>query len=80
MSLHGCKQGRELLGTYYAQNTGYLEWAAANDIVVLFPQAKSMTGNPFGCWDWWGYTNSSFTDRNGVQPSALKKMVDRILA
>ena len=37
VAIHGCHQGRESLESLYVKNTGYLEWAAANDIVVLFP-------------------------------------------
>ena len=77
---HGCSQGRKFLDTYYAQNTGYLEWAAANDLVLLFPQNAGMTGNPGGCWDFWGYTNQNYTDKKGIQTSAVKNMVDRVLA
>ena len=29
---------------------GYLQWAATNDIIVLFPQALIGLDNPFGCW------------------------------
>jgi predicted peptidase len=35
--LHGCSQGREVIGTDFVTNSGYLEWAASNDIVLLFP-------------------------------------------
>lgn len=35
---------------------GYLPWADANNIVVVFPQATSNLLNPKGCWDLWGYT------------------------
>jgi len=34
---HGCSQARDKLGTAYAENTGFLEWAAANDLLILFP-------------------------------------------
>ena len=36
------------------EQAGYASWADANDIVVLYPQAKTTTANPEGCWDWFG--------------------------
>jgi len=41
LAFHGCSQSREYINTDYAQNTGYLEWAAANDLIILFPQTVS---------------------------------------
>ena len=37
VAIHGCHQGRETLDDYFVKNTGYLEWAAVNDIIILFP-------------------------------------------
>lgn len=37
VAIHGCHQGRATLDNYFVENTGYLEWAAANDIIILFP-------------------------------------------
>jgi len=62
------------------ENTGYLEWAGANNIVILFPQAKANTFNPKGCWDFWGYTGVDYASNLGVQPHAIKKMVERLQA
>jgi len=91
IALHGCKQGQSYLplkpppggglynGTTFVKNAGYDRVAANNNIVVLFPQAVSIPAvNPNGCWDWWGYTDQHYADRQGVQIRALRGMVDRL--
>ncbi len=91
VALHGCKQGQSYLplrppaggglyyGTTFVRNTGYDRWADSNDLVVLFPQAVSIPGkNPNGCWDWWGYTDGHYADREGVQIRAIRAMMDRL--
>jgi len=40
------------IGTQYALTTGYNSWAAENDLVVLYPQARRTALNPKGCFDW----------------------------
>ena len=91
VALHGCKQGQSYLplhpppggglyyGTTFVRNTGYDRWADNNHLVILFPQAVSIPGaNPNGCWDWWGYTDGHFADRQGVQIRALRAMVEQL--
>lgn len=41
--LHGCEQSTEKLGETFYKGIGINEWADANDIVVLYPQARSVT-------------------------------------
>jgi poly(3-hydroxybutyrate) depolymerase len=68
--LHGCQQSSEILGAEFYTKIGVNEWADANRIVVLYPQAHATTvaelpaqagmtalidANPMGCWNWWGY-------------------------
>lgn len=82
IALHGCKQGREVIGEDYARLTGYNRWAEANNIVVLYPQALKISspwynwfaGNPNGCWDWWGYSGSDYLSQTSPQPSAIARM------
>ncbi|CAK8684445.1 unnamed protein product [Clavelina lepadiformis] len=53
LSLHGCKQSAEVANEDYVTQTGYIEVADLNDIIILSPQAKSdMVSNPNGCFDW----------------------------
>ena len=82
IALHGCNQGREVLGEKYARLTGYNRWAEANGIVVLYPQAAAVpspwynwfAGNPKGCWDWWGYSGSDYLGKTAPQLSAIARM------
>lgn len=78
ISFHGCKQNAQTVGDAYARGTGLNEWAASNHLVVLYPQTKASTMapmNPHGCWDWWGYTDSNYANRQGVQLQAVLQMV-----
>jgi len=102
IALHGCKQGyayvdfvngREDLqnqppyGNRYMTTTGYLEWAEANNLIVLFPQVdgsdNNAVQNPEGCWDWWGYSakdysNPDFYTQDAIQIKAIHGMLTRL--
>lgn len=94
VAFHGCKQYPDWpfaggpggkMGDTFARHAGYNEWADANHIVVLYPQANSMTlgtrplhSNPTGCWDWWGYDDANYALREGRQMAAVRRMVDRL--
>ena len=91
VALHGCKQGQSYLplalvgggsdlyyGTTFVKHAGFDTWADENKLVILFPQAVSTWNNPNGCWDWWGYTDAHYADKQGIQIRALKSMVDRL--
>lgn len=85
---HGCKQypsyqyfsgaGMVRYGMTYVENTGYNRWADTNNLIVLYPQLTTRSGNPNGCWDWWGYDDSNYAKKNGRQMAAVKAMADRI--
>ncbi len=92
--LHGCTQSAETLGDVFYAHVGLDEWADANRIVVLYPQAHATTlselpsglwrsglsaPNPMGCWNWWGYGGDSrYLTKNGVQVDAIWKMIGRL--
>jgi len=79
VALHGCQQDPTKIQDRYYRNTGYNKWADTNNIIVLYPQtAPSSTGNPNGCWDWWGYDDPNYAKKSGRQMLAIKGMVDRI--
>ena len=62
IAFHGCQQNPSKIGLKFVELAGYQEVAEANDIIVMFPQAESSMFspmNPNGCWDWWGYGESS---------------------
>lgn len=83
VALHGCNQSAEKVGEAFVRDSGYNRWAESNRIVVLYPQARSTWGapwNPYGCWDWWGYTGTAYTTRAAPQIAAIRAMVERLAA
>ena len=74
---HGCRQGASFVGERFVREAGYLEWAATNRIVVLFPQIEEglQPLNPNGCWDWWGYEDARYALRDGPQMLAVRAMI-----
>ena len=76
--LHGCAQSAVQVSTDFIQQSGYLSWAEANDIVLAFPQVVPGTLNPYACWDWWGYTGPDYRWRNGKQMLALTDWVRQL--
>jgi hypothetical protein len=51
------------------------EYADTNNMIVLYPQATTMAGNPRGCWDWWGYQSAQYALKSGPQMVAVVNMV-----
>jgi poly(3-hydroxybutyrate) depolymerase len=94
VALHGCAQSAEAVGDVFTRKIGLNEWADANRIVVLYPQAHATTMadlpsnlwlagmgalNPAGCWNWWGYSgDDQYLTRKGVQVGAIWKMIERL--
>jgi hypothetical protein len=74
-------------GNRYLTTTGYNCIADANNIIVLYPQAEgidnSVTQNPDGCWDWWGYSCANaerpdYYSRDAIQIRAIYRMLQRL--
>lgn len=80
VAFHGCKQTQDQIGKIFVENAGYNDWAESNQLIVLYPQAKvsQSLGNPNGCWDWWGYTDSNYHTKEGAQMKLISKLIDRI--
>jgi poly(3-hydroxybutyrate) depolymerase len=80
VALHGCEQNQETVGTSFVKNSGINEWADNNGILVLYPQTISsyLPYNPYGCWDWWGYTGSNYAIKSAPQMTAIMGMVHKI--
>ncbi|KAM5173003.1 poly(3-hydroxybutyrate) depolymerase-like [Mantella aurantiaca] len=76
---HGCLQAREKLGDKYARNTGYNQVADLNNLIILYPQAKSNMSNMNGCWDWWGFSSIYYANKNGYQMTGVERMMLRTL-
>ncbi len=92
--LHGCKQSVQQLGDEFYRNVGVNEWADSNGIIVLYPQARTVSTedfpeksssdlfeiNPEGCWNWFGYAyDERFLFKDGVQVTAIYNMIQRIM-
>ncbi len=78
VAFHGCRQGIGYVGKTFARQAGYIRWADANRIVVLYPQAaQSLIAplNPRGCWDWWGYSGADYATRSGAQLASVHGML-----
>ncbi len=90
VAFHGCRQQAAEIGERFVREAGYNEWADANRLVILYPQALSRSGwsmaarnfvwNPRGCWDWWGYGGAQYPTKDGAQVRAVKAMLDRLSA
>lgn len=87
VALHGCRQGAAFVGDAFVAHAGYNQWAAAHDVVVLYPQVRPsepsfvawwLPYNPRGCWDWWGYTGPDYPTRSAVQIATIAAMVTRL--
>jgi poly(3-hydroxybutyrate) depolymerase len=78
---HGCKQGASMVGREFVMRSGYLEAAAGNDIVLLFPQIEASYRplNPMGCWDWWGYDGENYAVKDGPQIRAIRMMIGDLI-
>lgn len=75
VALHGCGMSWEYIGNAFIYNAGYNEWAEANDIVIIYPQAERHTDyNPHACWDGWGVSGSDYALKSGLQPNSIYKM------
>ena len=75
VTLHGCYQYFGLVGNALMDKAYLNEYADTNNLIVLYPQATTMTGNPRGCWDWWGYQSARYALRTGSQMTAVVNMV-----
>lgn len=79
VAFHGCLQNAELVHDDWVRDAGYNAWAAANDVVVIYPQTTRSAQNPSRCWDFWGYAGEAYADQTAPQIRAVKGMVDRVL-
>jgi poly(3-hydroxybutyrate) depolymerase len=79
VALHGCQMNPDFIQDQFVRLSGFNEWAEANRIVVLYPQsAKLSPANPYGCWDWFGFTGADYAVKSGAQMVSLQTMIDRL--
>jgi hypothetical protein len=79
---HGCDQSREEpeIGNDFIEKSGFAHYADTNRLVVLFPQVEGSLANPHGCWDWWGYSDIDYLEKEAPQISAIWAMAERLAA
>lgn len=84
VAFHGCTQNTENFNVrlQYVEHGGYNEWAEANNIIILYPQASTslVPNNPNACFDWWGYGGANYCTKNGEQVKAVKDMMDQLMS
>ena len=81
VALHGCSQSSAFVADAFAAGAGFNEWADANQLLVLYPQvasSKIAPMNPYGCWDWWGYTDENYATKKGLQIATIKATLDAL--
>lgn len=84
VAFHGCRQNVDAQGADrahddFVRDAGYNRWAAANRLVVLYPQTTESVFNPNRCWDFWGYSGLDYATRRGPQMRAVEGMINRLL-
>lgn len=78
IALHGCDQARETVGNAFIEKTGLANYADTNRLTILFPQIAGSVVNPHGCWDWWGYSDIDYLERDAPQIAAIWAMARRL--
>jgi hypothetical protein len=78
VALAGCDQYQAVINNEFVTQSGLDQWADTNNIIVLYPYQTTGGSNPSGCWDWWGYTNSSYALKSGIQMAAIYNMVQHL--
>ncbi len=81
---HGCGQSANAVAddVYGNNGAGFNRWADTNRMVVVYPQvgiSYSDPANPFGCWDWWGYSGPGWDTRQGKQLGAVHAMIKTLV-
>lgn len=85
-AFHGCGMSAltPAMALNYTFHAGYNQWAALNDMVVLYPQGggcierNATCGSPEldgGCWDGYGQTGPAYAFTQGPQAAAVRAML-----
>lgn len=78
VALHGCQMNPDFIDRQFIENAGYNEWAESNDLIVLYPQSAKSNGNPYACWDWFGFSGPAYTTKKGKQIEAIRKILSAL--
>ena len=82
--MHGCGMGYENIQFALPEYSGFNDYAVANDLIVLYPQADgNFPKNWFNCWNvgdlvFMGEDSETRWGNTGFQNMAIKGMVDRL--
>jgi len=82
--MHGCGMGYENIQFGLPEYSGFNDYAVANDLIVLYPQADgNFPNNWFNCWNvgdlvFMGEKSETRWGNTGFQNMAIKGMVDRL--
>lgn len=79
LALHGCQQNADFIQDKFPNFAGFNEWAESNHIVILYPQSAKSNGNPYGCWDWFGFSGADYVNKKGPQIQAVRLMVESLI-
>lgn len=79
VALHGCQMNPDHIQDKFVSMAGYNEWAETNNLIILYPQsAQRRTENPYGCWDWFGFSGVDYAQKSGVQMAGIHLMIERL--
>lgn len=79
LALHGCSQNFGTVAYSFILENGLNGYAESNNIIIIYPQTSiSLSKNPEGCWDWWGFTGYNYALKSGIQISALYQMTQNL--
>jgi|GEM_PF-923221 len=63
----------------FVLDAGYINYAEANDLMILFPQTwiteNNFPYNPKGCWDWFGWTDENYATKKGAETKWLMPFI-----
>merc|ERR1739848_85979 len=71
---HGCAMSTDNIGTEFLENSGLLEMAEANQIVMLFPQIK----NNMFLGNLGDLSNGAYATKDATQMRGIYKMINRM--
>ena len=73
VALHSCYGGTKERFVTAPGGRHYGRYAVKNNLIILYPMALD-------CHDTRGLTGPDYATKNGKQPKAIKKMIDRIVS
>lgn len=79
INYHGCSYNRWYDRLLWAKNIDLNEYAEANGLVIVYPQAGGSDSIGEGCWNWASYADDPLFDtRGGIQLNTVISLVDDI--